>query len=159
MFLFDTSRAGEYPAMEAEVQRLMQRAQGEVITCKRWDERKLAYEIDGRKRGCYVLAYFKAPPDKIAGLERDAQLSEAILRILVLSAERVTPEQMNAPTPAETETTDRDGALRRRPYGRDDGDFDDDRRPAARPSREPVRDLSPSDVDEPEGAAVRPESS
>jgi small subunit ribosomal protein S6 len=114
MFLFDTSKAGDMPAMESEVSRLMQRADAELLTCRKWDERKLAFEIGGRKRGCYVLSYFKAPPEKIADLERDAQLSESVLRLLVLRAERITEEQMKTLTPAEEDAAEREGAARRR---------------------------------------------
>lgn len=112
MFLFDTSKANDFPAMEAEVNRLMQRAEGELLVCKKWDERKLAYPIRGRKRGCYVLTYFKATPEKISALERDAQLSEMIIRLLVMQAERLTPEQMQALTPVEAAAAERDAARR-----------------------------------------------
>jgi ribosomal protein S6 len=112
MFLFDTSRAADYPAMEAEVGRLMERAGAELLLCKRWDERKLAYQVYGRKRGCYVLAYFKAPPDKITELEADARLSEMVLRLLVLRADQVSDEIMRAPTPCETATAEREAARR-----------------------------------------------
>lgn len=112
MFLFDTSRAADYPAMEAEVGRLMERAGAELLLCKRWDERKLAYPVNGRKRGCYVLTYFKAPADKITALEADAKLSEMIMRLLVLRADQVSKETMQAPTPAEAAAAEREAARR-----------------------------------------------
>ncbi len=96
MFLFDPAAAAEWSNVEAEVKRLISRAEGQLIACKRWDERKLAYEIRGRKRGCYVLTYFRAPCDRIAGLERDVQLSEHILRCLVLRVDHMNDEEMKA---------------------------------------------------------------
>ena len=94
MFLFDPTYGGTFENCEAEIGRLMERAGGEILFCRKWDERRLAYRIDGRKRGVYVLVFFKAPPDRIAPMERDAKLSEHILRLLVLRAEGYTLEHM-----------------------------------------------------------------
>ncbi|MFQ5414730.1 MAG: 30S ribosomal protein S6 [Phycisphaerae bacterium] len=96
MFLFDPTFGSSVENCEKEIQRLIERAGGEIVFCRKWDERRLAYRIAGRKRGVYMLVYFNAPPDRISGLERDAQLSEAILRVLVLTAEGVTRDMMES---------------------------------------------------------------
>jgi single-strand DNA-binding protein len=96
MFLFDPGFASDFSKVEREVGRIMERAQAEIIMCRKWDERKLAYEIKGRKRGCYVLTFFQVQSDNLAGIERDAQLSESILRALVLKADYMTEEDMQA---------------------------------------------------------------
>lgn len=92
MFLFDSAVVHDFPAMEAEVRRLMERIGAELIFCRKFDERKLAYEINHRKRGTYVLTHFEADPSRIADLERDARLSEMILRLLVLRTEGLRDE-------------------------------------------------------------------
>lgn len=104
MFLFDPTFGSSLGKCEAEIRRLIERAQGDIILCRKWDERRLAYRINGRSRGVYVLVYFTAPPEKIAPLERDAKLSEPILRVLVVQADALTRESMEQafPTPAET---------------------------------------------------------
>ncbi len=131
MYLFDPTFASTFENCETEIRRLMDRAGAELVFCKKWDERRLAYKLAGRKRGVYVLTYFNGPADKIKGLERDVQLSEDVLRVLVLKAEGVTPDQMEkAMTAHAAVPDDRDG----------DGGFDrgrgrpDDRRPDARRS-------------------------
>jgi small subunit ribosomal protein S6 len=101
MFVFDPGFAGELKNAEDEIGRLMDRAEGELVFCRKWDERKLAYEIDGRKRGVYLLTYFLADPTRIKPLERDAQLSEHILRLLVLRAEGIDRERMDHFAPPE----------------------------------------------------------
>jgi small subunit ribosomal protein S6 len=103
MTVFDPTIAADYKNVEAEIERIMKRAEAQIIVSRKWDERKLAYEIEGRKRGCYVLTYFRADPAKITGIQRDFELSESILRGLVLSAEGLTEEQMqrSVPVPAE----------------------------------------------------------
>src|SRR5262249_45375653 len=40
----------------------------------------------------YALAYFEAPPERIGELERDVQISEMILRVLVLRDDDITAE-------------------------------------------------------------------
>ncbi len=100
MFLFDTTFATDFSKVEQEVARLMERAGAETVMCKKWDERKLAYEIKGHKRGCYALVFFKADAGKIVGIERDVQLSEPVLRVLILRADHMTPEDMQAAYPS-----------------------------------------------------------
>lgn len=137
MFLFDPTFGATWENCDAEVRRLMERAHAEIIVCKQWDERRLAYKVKGRKRGVYVLVYFKAPADKIGPLVRDAELSENILRVLVLRADDLTPEAMErafqhsvAEKSAENGRGEgggpSDGGYGRREGGR--GDRDRDRR-------------------------------
>jgi small subunit ribosomal protein S6 len=122
MFLFDTALARDWAAIEEEVRRLCSRIGAELLVCVKFDERKLAYEIDRRKRGTYVLAYVDAPSERINDLERDIRLSEMILRGLVVRAEQLTEErlaQLRA-HPAEMPLS---------PLGGDGRRHDDDRRP------------------------------
>jgi small subunit ribosomal protein S6 len=114
-FLFDNSVAHEWPAVEQEVRRLCDRIGGELQVCLKFDERKLAFEIKGRKRGTYVLTYFDAAPERIVDLERDARLSEMILRALVLRADKVSAERIAElqAWPADTPLTPVSGDGRR----------------------------------------------
>ncbi|MBN1490991.1 MAG: 30S ribosomal protein S6 [Phycisphaerae bacterium] len=124
MFLFDPAAAVEWSNVEAEVNRLLGRASAELIACKRWDERRLAYEIRGRKRGFYVLTYFRAPTDRIAALERDVQLSEQILRCLIIRVDHMTDEEMKEAvnkTPEPMVETERGGRGRWRRDGDESG--------------------------------------
>ncbi len=95
MFLFDPAAGSSLEAVQTEVDRLMTRAEAEVIVTRRLEERRLAFEIDGRKRGLYVLTYFRAEGPKIGPLERDVRLSQSILRALILRADHVTEEVMH----------------------------------------------------------------
>jgi len=107
MFLLESDQPNFEEAVEP-IRSILQRSEAEVLQLRKWDERKLIYEIKGRRRGLYVLTYFKADPSKIVELERNAQLNERILRVLILSADHVTAEQMSAATPAEYEPAHRD---------------------------------------------------
>jgi small subunit ribosomal protein S6 len=88
MFLVDNSRAKEnVDAVAGELKSLVERAGGEVVNCDKWDERKLAYEIAGLRRGTYVLCHWNGPPDAAARLERLCRLSETVLRSLTVRDE------------------------------------------------------------------------
>jgi small subunit ribosomal protein S6 len=157
MFLFDSAVVREWTEAEAEVRRLMERIGGELLVCVKFDERKLAYEIDKRRRGLYVLTYFDADAERITDLERDARLSEIILRLLVLRAEGLTEEKLAElkAHPAETPLSPASSGDGRRDDGgrgprRGDGerDFGDRRdRPDRRERRrddEPRREERPA---------------
>ncbi|MFQ5424466.1 MAG: 30S ribosomal protein S6 [Phycisphaerae bacterium] len=123
MFLLDPAMASDFPKAEAEVKRVLDRAEAEVLGISKWDERKLAYPIRNHKRGLYVLSFFKASPDKIVGVDRDVKLSEAIIRALVLAKDGMTPEAVKralATTPATAKPASRadDSAGRDRDRGR-----------------------------------------
>lgn len=118
MFLFDPTFGASFENCEAEVRRLMERAGAELLFCQKWDERRLAYRIQGRKRGVYVLTYFKAPSDKVASLERDVRLAENILRVLVLRAEGMTQDAMEKALALGSEKASDDGGFDRPREGR-----------------------------------------
>lgn len=88
MFLVDSGQAAaDWDGTLAAINTVLKRADAEVVCLRKWGERKLAYEIDHKGRGTYVLCYFKADGSHISGIERDVQLSERIMRVLVLSTE------------------------------------------------------------------------
>ena len=51
----------------------------------KWDERKLAYPIDGEVSALYLNGYFTADPLAIDKIERRAQLGDVILRQLIIA--------------------------------------------------------------------------
>jgi len=99
MFLLDAGQPNFETASEP-VRTVLERAEAQVLSIKPWDERKLAYEIEGRRRGLYVLTYFKADPSRISELEHDCRINEQILRVLILRHDQITDEQLRAETPA-----------------------------------------------------------
>jgi small subunit ribosomal protein S6 len=104
MFLVDSALAAqEWQGILDEVQRILVRAGAEVISLKKWDERHLCYDIQRKSRGTYLLAYFNCDTDKVNGIERDVQLSERIMRALVLRTDGMTQQDIEKPTPAETQ--------------------------------------------------------
>jgi small subunit ribosomal protein S6 len=98
LFLLDAGQS--FDAAAEPIRKVMDRSGAEVLVCKLWDERRLAYEIKGRKRGLYILTYFRLDPLKLVELEHDVLLTEEILRALFIRKDALTEEEMNADTPA-----------------------------------------------------------
>ena len=99
MFLLGPGGATEPQAGLDHVKGFIERHGGKIKVLKKWDERKLAYEVNGQKRGTYVIAYFTAPGGAVAPLERDVKLSEDVLRVLVTRADHLNEQEMNAVEP------------------------------------------------------------
>jgi small subunit ribosomal protein S6 len=87
MFLVDSAQASDWDAVVKTIETILKRADAEVVAIRNWAERKLAYEIDHKTRGTYVLCFFKADGSAIPSIEKDVQLSEQVLRVLILSTE------------------------------------------------------------------------
>ena len=98
MFLVDAGQ--DFEAATQPIHTVLDRGQGEIVAIKPWDERRLAYEIAGRKRGLYVLVYFKMDPANIAEIEHEVQLDEHLLRALFLRKDALSDEVIHAETPA-----------------------------------------------------------
>ena len=96
MFLFPQAAVADLQAAADHVMEILNRAGAEVIAFKKWDERRLAYEVKGNKRGLYFLVYFKAKGNKVVGIERDCSLSEKMLRAMVTRADHLPADVMQA---------------------------------------------------------------
>lgn len=96
MFLFSQAAGANLADALEHVKELLSRAHAETLAIRKFDERKLAYEIKGQKRGLYILAYFKAPNDSMIGFERDCKLSEKIIRTMTLRCDHLGDEDIAA---------------------------------------------------------------
>lgn len=92
MFVVDAARgASAVPDIVRHIAGLVTRHEAEIDRIELWDERKLAYPIQKAKRGMYFLVYFRADAEAIAELRATIRLSEQILRLLILRAEKPGP--------------------------------------------------------------------
>ncbi len=64
---------------------------GKVDRVDEWGKRRLAYAINYKTEGYYVLMYITAPADLPRELERNMQIAEAVLRYLVIRFEGPIP--------------------------------------------------------------------
>lgn len=88
MFLVDAGRlAKDWDGTEKEIVSLLEKHGGQTRQVHRYDERKLAYPVKRARRGGYLLAYFDAPQEGLEELRRDLELSEVVLRYLLLKVD------------------------------------------------------------------------
>jgi small subunit ribosomal protein S6 len=88
MFLVDSAEATtDWDGVTATIKNILEKAGAEIVSIRKWDDRKLAYEINGKGKGTYILCYFRAAGSKLRDIERDIQLSDRIMRVLILCAE------------------------------------------------------------------------
>jgi len=100
LFLIDSARAAsDWDGTIGAIEKVLSRADAEVVTLNKWDERRLAYDVKGKSRGTYILVYFNCDPLKVSAIERDVQLSEDILRVMILTTERMSQEDIERETP------------------------------------------------------------
>jgi small subunit ribosomal protein S6 len=57
---------------------------GEVSSVDRWGRRKLAYQIDKKSEGNYLVVAFTAEPDAVAELDRVLSLVDEVMRLKVV---------------------------------------------------------------------------
>ena len=100
MFLVGSAEAAaDWEGVNKTIKKILKRAGADVISIRKWEDRRLAYGIGGKDRGLYILCYFRAEGDKIRDIERDVQLSEQVMRVLILCAEHMTEEDLEKDTP------------------------------------------------------------
>lgn len=78
----------------AAVRQIYEVEGAEFLSFERWAERRLAYPIKGESAGLYLIADFKAPGDAIQRIERRVQLSEVVLRHLIIVREGAAHQRM-----------------------------------------------------------------
>ena len=70
---------------------LVKKNGGEIDRVDEWGKRRLAYAINYKTEGYYVLMYIKAPADLPKEMERNFQISDKILRSLIVRYEGELP--------------------------------------------------------------------
>ena len=94
MFILDPSKYSRDPAgATQQVADIITQHGGTILAARLWDERKLAYPIKGHKKGVYWLTYFSMEGGSITALERQCEITDDIIRKLVL---RVDPRIADA---------------------------------------------------------------
>ena len=114
MFIIsDTVAGSDWEAAVKHVEDLLKNRGAEVLKSEKWEDRKFAYKLKGHKRGAYLLVYFNAPTDSISPMKRDFELSDNVLRTLIVRVDKVgesKPEE-EAEKPVEETQASGDSAV------------------------------------------------
>jgi small subunit ribosomal protein S6 len=85
MFILDANRyARDAGGVANQITGIITKCGGEILVSRLWEERRLAYPINGQRKGTYWLTYFKLDPKQVAAVNRECQLNDNILRNLVI---------------------------------------------------------------------------
>src|SRR3954453_18064498 len=94
MFLLDSAKvAVNWDESVKHVHDILAKHNAEIVATRHWDERRLAYSVEGHKKGTYLLTFFRAEGGKIDDIEADCRLSDLVLRDLIL---KVHPKLVDA---------------------------------------------------------------
>jgi small subunit ribosomal protein S6 len=103
MFILDANRyARDAEGVSGLVSSIIQEAGGEILVSRLWEERRLAYPIKGQRKGVYWLTYFRLPSTRLADIERRVQITDEILRALMLKVDPRIVETLVAHAKAGT---------------------------------------------------------
>lgn len=85
MVILDSNKyAQDQHGLAATVPDLVARLGGEVLVSRLWNEQKLAYPVDGHRKGTYWLTYMRLDSSKLAEFNGDLRINESVLRSLTL---------------------------------------------------------------------------
>ena len=163
MFLVDAGNP-DFKAASEPILNVLTRSEAEVLSIKPWEERRLAYEIKGRRRGLYVLTYFKVHPSRGPEIEHESELDERILRALILRRDNLGDQEIHADTPA-TVATHRPAAPSAAPTAapsaapRRDADATEDQTPHEAQDKKSEEATGPGEQQGPDDGSPRPEAS
>jgi small subunit ribosomal protein S6 len=88
MFILDSNRySRDQVGVSGQIADMIQKLDGSILASRMWEERRLAYPINGHRKGTYWLTYFKLDSNQLIGLNRQCQLNENIVRTLFLKVD------------------------------------------------------------------------
>jgi len=123
MFLLDSAKvAVSWDDAVRHVHDILAKHNAEIVASRQWDERRLAYSVEGHKKGTYLLTYFKTESTELKEISAACRLSELILRELILKVHPKLVEslvnQAMTSTPGESEEQPREDEMDDRPRRR-----------------------------------------
>ena len=83
MYIIDLDRGEEEIAAIVEKFKALIEANGTLDELEEWGKRKLAYLINDKPEGYYVLAKFTSAPDFPAELDRILKITDGVMRSLI----------------------------------------------------------------------------
>lgn len=93
MYIVDANLTDEQvDSIIAKYSKLITDQGGELRAVGRWDKRRLAYEVMGRREGLYILMFFEAEAAVAKELDRIYRISDDVFRHLIT---RVEPQHVD----------------------------------------------------------------
>lgn len=104
MFLVDSARyASDHEGVMNELTAMLEKAGGTIVVSRPWQDGRLAYEIDGHRKGTHILFLLKMPGTGVNELTRSVRLSDLVIRHLVIRHSETLFEAMTSALSPDTE--------------------------------------------------------
>lgn len=86
MFIFNANAYARNPGNAGNsIREIVDSVGGELLASRMWNEQKLAYPINGQRKGVYWLSYVRLDGDVLPKFNRACKLNDIILRHLVIA--------------------------------------------------------------------------
>ena len=112
MFIFSANAYARNPGNASNgIKEIVDSIGGELLASRMWNEQKLAYPINGQRKGVYWLSYIRMDGEALPKFNRACKLNDMIMRHLVINVDPRLEETLVAAanssgTPAPAETTE-----------------------------------------------------
>lgn len=105
MFILDSNRYARDPhGVQESINNAVSSLDGEILVSRLWSEQKLAYTINGQRKGTYWLTYFRVEGTKLNEFERAIQLNDSVMRSLTLKIDPRLVDHLIAHAKGEVST-------------------------------------------------------
>lgn len=88
MFIIDPTIEDEKKEAAVETVKGIIEADGTVSEVDTWGMRKLAYLIQKKNEGCYVVIQFEASPELPKELDRRLKISDVVMRHIIINKDQ-----------------------------------------------------------------------
>lgn len=106
MFLFNANAYARNPAAAANaVEDIVKSVDGEILVSRLWNEQKLAYPVNGHRKGAYWLTYLNLESNDLDKFNRACKLNDLVLRHLPIKLDPRLVEPMIAVAKGERPAT------------------------------------------------------
>ena len=85
LFILDSNRYARAPQAVAQgISDIVTNNDGEILVTRLWNAQKLAYPINGNRKGTYWLTYFSMEGTSLTAFERSCRLNDNVMRNLTI---------------------------------------------------------------------------
>uniref|UniRef100_A0A832GMH1 Small ribosomal subunit protein bS6 n=1 Tax=Caldimicrobium thiodismutans TaxID=1653476 RepID=A0A832GMH1_9BACT len=97
LFIIHPEKVDEKEVIFEKLKQLIQNKEGDLLKLEEWGLKKLAYPIQKKKQGYYVLAEFYGRADLPQELENFFRIDERIMRFIIIKLEdRFNPSEIQS---------------------------------------------------------------
>ena len=102
IFILDPDLEEEQAQSTLEkVKGIITQTNGEILKVEDWGKRKLAYEVEKKPKGRYILIHFSGTPALLSELERNFRVMDAVIKFLSVRLDERKAITTTPPVPEE----------------------------------------------------------